>query len=768
MLRERIAAIAGRRGPKLYLVALALAACAAAVAPLADHLGYEFAEIVALVAGLLGGSVGVAAARNELERGRNRLPVRATAALLAALLAALSALALPIAIILVNGLRKPTCAPLAGLVFVAALAVPSALLSACLGAACGFLAPRRAALLVALVFAASLAAALLPVWRGPQVFAFHHLGGMYPGPLYDEAVSATPALWAFRACSLLYAGACAGLALFAGARSLERGGGPPGEAGPRRDRLAGLALCVLCGGGALAMSARAESLHWQASSALVESALGGRLETAHLILHFPREKPPAEQRLLAIDAEVSVSEVRAFFGLRDHQPTGGKIEVFLYRSAEDKRRLIGAAETSFTKPWLRQIHVNDAPAPHPILRHELAHAIGAEVARGPFGVPGRLRGLLPDMAFIEGIAVAADWPAGEATLHQEAAAIRKLGKAPDLERLFSPGLFYAESGPAAYTQAGSFLRFLWQERGAEALRRAYGSAEGIAALGPLPALSAAHARFLDGTAVPAHVQALAALRFAAPSIVRRTCAREVAQLSREAARAAQAGDFERAALLLRGCEDLEPDDPELLLSLRRALSQARRKAEAASAAQRALAHPKLSLPQRARLLTELGDEAFRDGDAASAGLRYAAAAQLAQPEAAQRALIARRFALADAGRWAAARNLLTAGDAGPETLRALQALAEERPREGFAPYLLAKQLQNRADWAACARAAQAALERELPDALFVQEALRMRGVAAWHLGDAPAARAAFRRLAIDAPPGRAVEAAQWIARIDVG
>jgi hypothetical protein len=735
----------------MYVAALALTAMLAAFAPLADHLGYEFAELIALVAGLFGASVGVAAARNELVRHARGLPPRADAALLAGLALAVLALAVPIAIILLNGLHRPPCDPLAGLVLFAALPVPSALLAAALGAACGFLAPRRAGLWVALVFLATLAAAVLPLLRGPQVFAFHHLGGMYPGPLYDEAVSTSAPLWAFRACTLLYAGACGGLALAAG--------------GQPRTRIVGQVILALSGAAALALSANAETLHWKASGSQVSEALGGRLETPHLILHFPREKPEQEQTLLALDAEVSFREVSDFYGA-GAPPPRGKIEVWLYRGPEEKRRLIGAAETSFTKPWIRQIHTNDAPAPHPILRHELAHAVGAEIARGPFGVPGRLRGLLPEMAFVEGIAVAADWPAGEATIDEEAAAIRKLGKAPDVEQLFSSGLFYAQPGPRAYTEAGSFLRFLWRERGAEAVRRAYGSPRGLAELGPLRELSAAHARFLESIPVPPHVRALAALRFSGKAIVHKSCAHEVAQRLREAAQATQQGDFSHATRLLQTCADLEPDDPELLLDLRRALVRARQEPAAFATAQRALAHPKLSLPQRARLLTELGDEAWAKGDAGGADLRYAAAAQLAQPEAATRALLARRHALSDPGRWPAARKLLTEGDTGPETLLALDALTGARPREGFAPYLLAKQLQSRGAWGACARFAQQALERELPDPLFIQEALRMRGIAAWHLGDAAAARAAFDRLARDATSGRALEVAYWRKRID--
>src|SRR2546422_2187059 len=99
---------------------------------------------------------------------------------------------------------------------------------------------------------------------------------------------------------------------------------------------------------------------------------------------------------------------------------------------------------------LRQVHTNDAPAPHPILRHELAHAAFAEIAPGPFGVPG---GLWPQMALVEGAAVAADWPPGEFTVHEEARALRDLKLLPDLRRLFAPARFYGESGARAYTGA---------------------------------------------------------------------------------------------------------------------------------------------------------------------------------------------------------------------------------------------------------------------------------------------------------------------------
>ena len=71
-------------------------------------------------------------------------------------------------------------------------------------------------------------------------------------------------------------------------------------------------------------------------------------------------------------------------------------------------------------------------------------------------------------------------------------------------------------------------------------------------------------------------------------------------------------------------------------------------------------------------------------------------------------------------------------------------------------------MQNRGAWPECAAFSASALSRELPGPLFVQEALRMRGIAAWHLGDRPAALAAFGELGKGAPPGRALEVRRWI------
>jgi len=89
------------------------------------------------------------------------------------------------------------------------------------------------------------------------------------------------------------------------------------------------------------------------------------------------------------------------------------------------------------------------------------------------------------------------------------------------------------------------------------------------------------------------------------------------------------------------------------------------------------------------------------------------------------------------------RPLLAESNPAPEILLHLRDLDLSRPRDGLAAYLLAKQMQKPGCLAGMRAFAASALRRELPGPRFVQEALRMRGIAAWHVGDDAAARAAF-------------------------
>ena len=60
-------------GPRLYLALLGVLGLVCCFLPLANHLGYEFAELVALAAGIFGAAPGIAAARREMDSATRAL-----------------------------------------------------------------------------------------------------------------------------------------------------------------------------------------------------------------------------------------------------------------------------------------------------------------------------------------------------------------------------------------------------------------------------------------------------------------------------------------------------------------------------------------------------------------------------------------------------------------------------------------------------------------------------------------------------------------------
>ena len=307
----------------------------------------------------------------------------------------------------------------------------------------------------------------------------------------------------------------------------------------------------------------------------------------------------------------------------------------------------------------------------------------------------------------------------------------------------------------AYTAAGSFLRWAWEARGPQWIARVYATSAAQESLPLVPD----YLRFLDGLAEPPRAVALASQQYSAPAIVRKRCAHEVAALRREAL---AARDPRRSAELWAKCAELSPDDPALLVALRRAQLAARDESAAQATLSRALGHRKLSQPLRAQILVDAGDTAWKAGTrrARSPGTRKPPAC----PARKRRSAASRSgsCALRDPPSWPALRPLLAEANNAPEILLHIRDSDLSRPRDGLAAYLLAKQMQNRGAWPECAAFSASALSRELPGPLFVQEALRMRGIAAWHLGDRPAALAAFGELGKGAPPGRALEVRRWI------
>lgn len=680
--------------------------------PLMAQPGYELGLGLALLHGLAGGPMGLAAVR--LAR-RGALPGPLGAVLAAT---ALGWLALVPAFLVATArtLATTPCSPWATVEFFPLLTLPSVLLAVSVGGALAHrvATPRAQLLAWAGVVLASAAHTAWPLIFGPQVYAYNHLAGYFPGPLYDETLRVMGGLWAFRLGTLLLSAHA--LAYLARPSSASR------------------ALVAASGLAFVGLEAAGPALGFRMDDATLARRLGGVLETKELILHYPADLAPAELRRALEDTRFRLGQLARFFG----GAPPGPVTVWWYSSPEQKGRLVGAWHTQFSKPWRREVHVHAQGFPHPTLKHELVHALAAPWGARPFGVAATALGLWPQVGVIEGLAVAADDPADELTLTQWASALRRRGLLPDLQALMTPAGFYAAPASRAYTAAGAFVRWLTTTRGAERTRRLYLDGDFEAAYGePLAALVADFERFLDGVELDEAALERALPRFRRGSLFERPCAREVAHLAEEAARSPP----EAALEALQRCRALQPAEPSHAVALARRLLALGRLDDAAALLDdelRRLEDAPMAWADAALVRVEAADPR---GEAQLAQRLLERLLERPAAPAVERTARVRLEALHGSPTQAHAVRLALEG-AGAE---AVQALRRAGPEGGWAtPYLLGRALYREGAFAEASSWLERAADVPGCPAAVAREARRLAVHAAFEVGDC----AAVRRLAV--------------------
>jgi tetratricopeptide (TPR) repeat protein len=739
-------------------IAVALFGLVLLAFPLFGLPGLELGLAVSVACSLLGGWVGAAAAdelrkppRPSVPRVPPPGPARAAArAVGAATWVLVGAATIPFLGAVLHAALATRCSPWTQAGFYPLLVIPAAFLATSAGVFSRAVFPRRyaGAGLYALLLLASVAWTCWPLLRGPQVFVWNFFAGFFPGPLYDEALRLPPALWWFRLETLLWAVLLGGFAA----------GVFPAPGPSHRRHKSRMVIFLFFVAAAIAlMEARAVELGFRATDASVRAALGGRLETAHAELLFPREKPPEEVERLRRDVEFRLAQLDRFFGA-----PSPSVHVYLFRSAEEKQRLVGAGGTQFAKPWLRSVFLNDAPFPHPTLKHELAHLAAAPFGSGPFRVTSRLW-LVPVMGVVEGVAVAADDPPGELELHAWAAGMRRQALLPELAQLLGPAGFWSSAPARAYTAAGSFILWLQQSQGTEKLQRLLPHGEFARVYGrSLESLVAEWERMLDGLPLDEGAVNRAFARFREASLFRRPCVREVAGLL-ASARSVSTSDPALALQRLHRCAELQPEEADHLLAEAALLQSLNRSTQATEALDRAesivAGHPTLE----AQVAVARADLAWGAGETQAAGAALEQARSLHPGLDMERQVEVKQAALADTRISAAVHTYF---DARSDELRlwALERARQAVPDSPVVNYLLGRRLRTLGHPAQAAEALQRALAQSLPDAV-AREAWRLLAAAHYQAGDCAAVRSDLGRMP-DLGAALRAEVTEWQGRCD--
>jgi len=744
--------------PRLWawIAVAAIVAIVLGWVPLFGVLGLELALVSALFAAVMGADVGRAFAR-ELQTAnvegieRAVWPGRAIAsgALLAAGLAVAVAL-IPGVVSAVRGLWQPTCDWWFGVRSYVAMPLATAALFGATGFALGVLVGPRPVLGAALAQLPAIGVALAAVYRfyaAPPVFTYNAILGYFPGNMYDENVRlGAPLAWSRLAQGLTVIALLAVVAFVVDVPTFRARREPR----PIGRRTRPLALAAVCLAGAFAIHHDAGTLGFAPDAEDLEAALDGRIETAHFIIHYARTRDiEADIQLIAADHEFRYAQVVAQLGVAPE----GKLRSFYFASRDQKARLMGARDVEMAKPWRREIYIDHRAFPHESLRHEIAHAVASAFGDPLFGVASRrVLGvpMLVSPGLVEGLAVAVDWPGhyDVPTPHELVRTMQALGVQPAVGSLLGFS-FFSVSSARGYTTAGSFLKFLLDEYGAERLRALYESGGDFEeAYGTSrSALENRWRTMLETIPAPANMVAANAERFRAGSVFDRPCPHAIAA-RRERARSTP--DRARAVDIMREvCADA-PGEPRFYLELGDFLSVGSEleRAEALMLWTGVATDRKgVTSSLRAQAFDRLARNAGQRGDRARAKQLVAAALQLPLESTERRGLEGMALALAHTGpAGGPLRDYFFARALTPTQLELAQQIVTAEPALAYGHYLLGFNRYNANEWAGAAAELARALELGVPSEAIAKAATRRLAVAAYRAHDQARLDAAIRGL----------------------
>jgi tetratricopeptide (TPR) repeat protein len=325
-----------------------------------------------------------------------------------------------------------------------------------------------------------------------------------------------------------------------------------------------------------------------------------------------------------------------------------------------------------------------------------------------------------------------------------------LGQSPTIGRALGAG-FTFESGPRAYTVAGSFCRYLLDTFGGSKLRALYRSAgDFISVYGrDLDALERDWKGFLAALPVDEKSRAEAEENFRRPAIFHKVCARELAARVSEARGLMMTAPADAVTLLSSTCAD-DPDEPTFHLDLAEAQIAAGDPDRALATLAETEASGSLTRPLRGRAANLRAGIHVRARRFAEAQAAIEQALRAATEDADERLARAKLRALADEPSRRTLGRVLFGDDRGRPLEAALAVyllteFARQFPDEELGAYLIGRQLAARDPKLALPYLADACplIDSHLTfsmDAIFQKECRRLLAETAYLAGDLAAAR----------------------------
>ena len=599
--------------------------------PLFNQVGYESSAFISGFLGLCSWIETCFLLRNKIAYGpRGKDPV---VSFLKCWMSNCVFILLPFGFLLLNLLRVPLCDIKQGLGFWALLPTTSIFFGVSLawfGSSINVKNPFRAGIVLILL------ELIWVLWRlawEPPIQAYEWWIGWVAGSIYDEAISIPTALIWSRVALLALSISMVAFAQF----WLDR----------KRGLFSKWSLVLtitgfLVWGGVLKSN---PNIHHDRES--VRKQLGGERSSEHFKVYYKSGSLTKQQQDVFLkDAEFRYAQLEEFFKEDPVFWRGRKVEIFLYPDPETQNKLMGARHTMVARPWTHQMHIRWRGEGDSILTHELAHLFTAPFADHWLDLPIRY-GVFLDLGLLEGIAAAAEWPISELDLHETAAALRRIDKAPDLNKVLSGAGFWAQPSGKAYRMTGSFMRWLIEQHGIDPLKKMYSGGDYQKVYGQsIGDLISAWEEFIDELELSDEQLVLARARYDRPSIFDKVCPRAMAELRRKREALEGERDWSAALRMLSLERKMAPKNINLRFTEVGLLIKLK-EYEQASDFLMNISKDKLSEAQRAALLDYRGNIFWVLGDRESAEQRYDSLLSLGLSDSRRRAVSIKRFSAAE-------------------------------------------------------------------------------------------------------------------------
>ncbi|MEX2604690.1 MAG: hypothetical protein WD361_10825, partial [Gracilimonas sp.] len=297
---------------------------------------------------------------------------------------------------------------------------------------------------------------LIEFFSFPQVYFYNHIWGLWPGPIYDEAVNLTGSFFYFRWLTFLW------IVLLWVIPSWDRNF--------QSKLILGLAILSL-----LFSYMNLDEMGVISPRKTIQHQLGGHHQTEHFNIYFDQDfYTKQELEYWAARHEFHFLQITDI--LEIDWPENRKIDSYLYAHAWQKKKITGAKFTSYVPIWLDQDQLHIAKQQlESVLKHELVHVISKQFGNRLFNGSWSI-GLIEGLA--EGIAKDAST---RSTLHQIVAAEKPFPTADEMKSALSIWGFYESAGAISYTTTGSFVEYLIEEYPSKNIKQLYPSGDFSAA-----------------------------------------------------------------------------------------------------------------------------------------------------------------------------------------------------------------------------------------------------------------------------------------------